>query len=308
MNRSFIHATVLAALLVAGSGCSDADPGPLDPPPGAEPPVLTLPIVVHIVHRGEPVGHGANLSRARIEEQLRILNEDFRRIPGSPGFNTHPDGNDARIQFALAEVDPSGSSTSGVRRVRYDSVDTTSIESLFERFARYGYWDPERYINVWTMPLAEEARGVFLGKATGPETDLPGAEFLLKGEPYQPEGILVNADHFGRSFGAAPHGLGRTLTHEMGHYLGLLHLWGDGTCENNDFCSDTPPVASAVWGCSSSPVLGCDGRPAMVENYMSYADDACMNVFTNDQIARMRYVLERSPRRRGLGASPGLER
>src|SRR5690606_5227749 len=95
------------------------------------------------------------------------------------------------------------------------------------------------------------------------------------------------------------YGLGRTLTHEVGHYLGLLHPWGDGSCETNDYCDDTPPVSGPTNGCHAT-AIACDGRPAMTENYMDFIDDACMNVFTADHVRRMRYVLENSPNRISL--------
>src|SRR5690606_30424385 len=124
--------------------------------------------------------------------------------------------------------------------------------------------------------------------------------------PAQAEGILINTHHFGESDLASPHNLGRTLTHEMGHYLGLLHPWGGGDCDPNDHCADTPPVSEPVTGCPATPPLACDGQPVMIENYMNWTTDACMNTFTRDQISRMHYVLENSPRRRELSASPAL--
>ncbi|HSH44962.1 MAG TPA: M43 family zinc metalloprotease, partial [Longimicrobiales bacterium] len=232
------------------------------------------------------------------------LNEDFRRRPGTRGHNTHPDGGDARMEFVLATTAPDGGPADGIVR-----IDTTVVSnptppgsSLFDRYAFYGYWDPERYVNVWTMPMPDDLMDTVLGMATGPETDLPGAERLLRGEPEQAEGILINAHHFGESDLPSHHNLGRTLTHEMGHYFGLLHTWGGGDCEFNDHCDDTPPVADVVRGCPDPPPPACDGRPVMVENYMNFTTDACMSTFTRDQIARMHYVLENSPRRKGLSA------
>ena len=108
------------------------------------------------------------------------------------------------------------------------------------------------------------------------------------------DGVAVNAHHFGETGKAGPYSLGRTLTHEIGHFLGLFHVWGpndhdvDG-CELDDFCEDTPPTRAMSSGCPTN-ALACDGRPAMIQNYMDYSDDACMNIFTNDQIARMRTV------------------
>lgn len=284
-------------------GCDSASP----PPTAPDPTVHTIPIVVHVIHHGEPIGSGANLSKARIEGQLRILNDDFRRRAGTRGHNTHPDGGDTKIEFVLARVAPDGSPTDGIVRVDATKApDPNPSEGLFNYYAQYGYWPPERYVNVWTMPLAEELTNVILGMATGPETDLPGAEFLAPGEPDQAEGILINAAHFGESDLGPPHDLGRTLTHEMGHYLGLLHTWGGGDCERNDYCSDTPPVAEPVLGCPSTAPLGCDGRSVMIANYMNFTSDSCMNIFTLDQIARMHYVLANSPRRKSLLRSAGL--
>lgn len=303
LRRVDMLASALAVLTVACSG-GDSPTEPVEPPTDTLPEVLVLPVVVHVVHHGEPVGVDANLSDERIAAQIRILNEDFRRAPGTPGFNTHPSGGDARIEFVLADEAPDGSPTTGIRRVDASAIDNpVPGNDLFRHYAHYGYWDPERFVNVWTMPLPEDARDVVLGFATGPETDLPGAELLLDGEPVQPEGILVNAAHFGPSDVASPFGGGRTLTHEMGHYLGLLHLWGGGDCTDNDFVDDTPPVASAILACAPRP--GCGGEPTQSRNYMTFVEDGCMNLFTEGQIARMRHVLETSPRRPSRPANSG---
>ena len=101
--------------------------------------------------------------------------------------------------------------------------------------------------------------------------------------------------------------MGRTATHEVGHYLGLLHVDGDGDCSTDDFCTDTPPVGFKTSGCPSVRPLACDGSAAQIENYMDYTDDRCMNMFTIQQKARMRTVLNYSPRRKTLNSSPGLQ-
>jgi len=270
--------------------------------------IYRIPVVVHVIHEGEPVGVGPNLSRERIEGQIRSLNDDYRRRPGTRGYNTHPAGGDASIEFVLTQADPDGFSTDGIVRVNAREVDNPAEgQGLFAYYAHYGYWDPARYLNIWTMPLHESTIDVVLGQATGPDTDLPGADLLLDGEPHQPEGVLINAFHFGESALDSEYNLGRTLTHEIGHYLGLLHPWGGGDCTANDYCPDTPAVSDAVFGCSGSPPLGCTGEVVMVENYMNWTSDRCMNTFTKDQIARMHYVLENSPRRRSLWKSPALK-
>src|SRR5690606_28124019 len=258
---------VLVLALAALASCGD---DAVTPPP-VEPPVYRLPVVVHVVHRGEPIGTGYNLSLEQIESQIRVLNEDYRRRPGTRGFNTHPDGGDARIEFVLARTAPDGSPTDGIVRVNAREIDNPNEgQGLFAYYAYYSYWNPAQYLNIWTMPLAESTIDIILGQATGPETDLPGAERLLAGEPFQPEGVLINAFHFGTSSLDSEYNLGRTLTHEVGHYLGLLHTWGGGDCAENDHCQDTPAVSAPVFGCPSTPPLGCAGEQIMVENYMNW--------------------------------------
>lgn len=302
---------LLALLLMLLFSCGKDSPvAPIqDPqePQDPEPRIYKIPVVVHVIHLGEAIGEGHNLSTARIEGQIRTLNEDFRRKEGTRGFNSHPDGGDARIEFVLAKSAPDGAETEGIVRINASAKDNpTDPQSLFDYYAHYSYWDPEKYLNVWTMPLSE-AKDVLLGMSTGPETELPGAELFVPGEPLQAEGILINSVHFGESGIDSEYNLGRTLTHEVGHYLGLLHTWGGGDCEANDYCDDTPPVSAAVGGCPAEPPPACDGQPVMIENYMNYTFDRCMNIFTNDQIARMHHVLQNSPRRKTLLDSPGLK-
>lgn len=297
-NRT--RARLLVLLPLFGWGCGDTI-NPIDPPLDDAPPLLVLTVVVHVIHSGEPEGEGPNISAERVAAQLRILNEDFGREAGTPGFNDHPVGTDARIRFELAQTDPDGDPTNGIHRVDRSAVENpVPPDQLFDFYAHFGYWDPNRYINIWTMPLPEEATDIILGLATGPESTLPGSDLLTPGEPDQAEGILINAPHFGPSNLSTLHGSGRTLTHEMGHYLGLLHLWGDGGCVDNDFVADTPPVAAVVRSCPVPRATGCGGEPIQHENYMTYAPDDCMNLFTEEQVDRMRHVLATSPRRATL--------
>ncbi len=303
--RQALNAKKLLILLIPMFlvSCDDDEVNPPVPDPGIK--VYQIPVVIHVLHLGEPLGEGYNLSEARIEGQIRILNEDYRRKEGTPGFNTHPDGGDARVEFVLAKSTPDGKETDGVIRVNI-TAEKNPMEPPYNRFdyyTYYGYWDPEKYLNVWVEPLPESIIDIFLGEATLPETDLPG---YIPHEPYQTEGVLINSAHFGASDINSQYNLGRTLTHEIGHYLGLLHPWGS-IRDPNDYCEDTPPTSRIVSGCPTNPPLGNDGRPIMIENYMNYTSDRCMNVFTTDQIARMHYVLENSPMRKSLADSPGLQ-
>jgi len=260
--------------------------------------LYVLPVVVHVIHHGEPVGIGPNLSDERVMRQIEILNEDFRRKPGTRGYNEHPDGADTRIEFVLASEDPEGRYTNGINRIDISDMEVPPYGYGIILYAQYDYWPSDQYINIWTTPLNEASICISLGEATGPETDLPGTDRLGIPGPGEPEGILINWNHFGESDIDCHARYGRTLTHEMGHYLGLLHTWGGKDCEFNDYCDDTPPVDYMVFG--SQPQIGCGDEAVMIENYMNWTHDEVMNVFTNDQVFRMHYVLENNPGRRAL--------
>ena len=303
MKFTYKHAAILFLLFLGACDTEWVVEPPSEHPDDG---VYRIPVVIHVIHLGEPVGEGYNLSRERVESQIRVINEDYRRKPGTRGYNEHPDGGDARIEFVLANTAPDGSDTEGIVRVNMNEVENPHSQSgKFDFYAFYSYWNPEHYLNIWSVPMPG-LENLVLGEATGPETDLPGGDEFTPGEPLQAEGVIINASHFGETNTDSDYNLGRTLTHEIGHYLGLLHTWGSNSCENNDYCQDTPPVGKPVLGCPTTPPIGCDGRPVMIENFMNYGLDQCMNTFTNDQIERMHYVLEHSPRRHSLLSSPGL--
>jgi hypothetical protein len=267
-----------------------------------------IPVVIHIIHTGEPIGEGFNYSIDRIESQIRTLNEDFRRKEGTPGFNSHPDGGDSHIEFVLAEIDPDGNPTSGIARVNRNLVQPPSGTTDFITIcSKYSYWDPEQYLNIWCMDVG--LHGIYSGKSSFPVSNLDGLP--TEHDDAGGDGIFINAINFGQGdTNTLPNlDMGRTLTHEMGHFLGLLHTFGPGgNCDYSDYCDDTPPITSASYGCPSDKPVACDGRPAMIENYMDYSYDRCMNIFTQDQVARMHIVLEGSPRRKSLHTSPAIDR
>ena len=271
-------------------------------------PVMRIPVVVHVVHNGEPVGTGPNISRAQVVSQIDVLNEDFRRSPGSRGFNDHPDGVDTEIEFYLAELDPDGVPLEepGIDRVdggRAEWPKGLLRNPIETRLKPVTFWDPSRYFNIWTVNFGGFLSRDLLGYAQFPsESGLAGLS--ADGGLAETDGIVVGYKYFGSSDKGnfpqlfPPFDLGRSTTHEVGHWLGLRHIWGDGDCGVDDFCEDTPPAGGPNFGC---PVEADScGAIEMVENYMDYSDDACMNVFTADQKQRMRTVLEVSPRRREL--------
>ena len=269
------------------------------------PVIYTIPVVVHVIHLGEPVGEGSNLSDARVIEQIASLNDDYRRREGTLGHNDHPDGGDAGIEFVLARQTPNGEATNGIVRINSLEVDNpVPSNSTFDYFAHFSYWSPESYLNIWTAPYLD-LTDLFLGLAIVPETDLTGGDSFTPGEPFQAEGVIINAGHFGKSESSSTYNLGRTLTHEIGHYLGLLHPWGKQDCEFNDYCDDIPSVDKPVTSCTVSE--GCEGEEVQVQNFMNWTSDSCMNMFTNDPVYRMRYALGHSPRRKSLLSSRGLD-
>jgi PKD repeat protein len=264
--------------------------------------VVTIPIIVHVVHNGEAVGSGTNLSQAQVQAQIEVLNEDFRRKEGTRGFNDNPAGADIEIEFCLSSVDKNGNQMAepGIHRYDGNQADWTR-DQIDNKLKPNTYWDPNKFYNVWTVKFAA-AEATLLGYAQFPDqSGLPGLN--EQGGPAATDGVVIRFQSFGSADKGnfpvmiAPYNKGRTLTHETGHWLGLRHIWGDGNCAE-DFVSDTPPAAGPSSGC---PVgrISCGGVN-MVQNYMDYSDDACMNIFTNGQKTRMRAVMEVSPRRKTL--------
>ncbi len=262
--------------------------------------VITIPVVVHIIHNGEAIGTESNLSAERVASQIEVLNEDFRRMQGTPGFNAHEDGADIEIEFCLADKDPNGV---GMMEAGIDRIDRSSMSFDDPPFTQ-GYveqvikaptiWDPYKYMNIWVCELQTNV----LGFATYPDpSGLPG--FNNFGVDDTNDGVVINNRSFGRTTELSPpYNEGRSTTHEVGHWLGLRHIWGDGPCGSDDYCDDTPAADAAHYGCPNAPE-SC-GELSMFQNYMDYTDDRCMNIFTKDQKTRMRVIMDNSKRRKEL--------
>jgi hypothetical protein len=182
-----------------------------------------VPVVVHLLNVGEPEGIGYNFPVERVRSQIRTLNEDYQRKEGTPGYNTHPDGGNANIEFVLAQIDPQGNPTNGIVRVNVYAThpsDTTRGD-IITACSQYSYWDPGRYLNIWSFPISGMTAEFYLGAGRFPDTDLPGIP-----KPELPgDGVFINAIAFGHgdTLTSVNYGRGRTLTHELGHFLGLLH-------------------------------------------------------------------------------------
>ncbi len=266
----------------------------------------TIPVIFHVIHNGEAVGATRNVDQLYIDEQLRQLNEDFANLSGS----TDPVAADTEIQFCAALVDESGNllTEPGInRRHRNDfgfsapSWTTGYVDGTIKPATQ---WDPDLYCNIWVLDVS----GGVLGWAQFPDaTGLPGLNAI--GGPANEDGVVVLYSSVGSlttpfGGGNAAYDNGRTLTHEIGHWAGLRHIWGDGGCGADDYCNDTPESDASNFGCPTGHV-SC-GTTDMVENYMDYTDDDCMNIFTLDQKARMHVVFDPAngvPRRASLNNS-----
>ncbi|GJM18194.1 MAG: hypothetical protein DHS20C14_04070 [Phycisphaeraceae bacterium] len=260
------------AVLRAPSDCSFSNTSIL---PDYDPSVdlYRIPVVVHVIQRTNGTGF---LSESRVQSQIDILNEDFLAISGTLGAG----GTDSQIEFYLATEDPSGSPTNGIT---YSSNNTWFNDggSYWNSLA----WDPDRYLNIYT----NDASG-----------NLGYVPFLPQTSPSSVGGssdrVVVLYSSFGRNAPLTPFHLGRTTTHEVGHYLGLDHTFASGGCpsaggcsNNGDLICDTNPESSPTFGCPSSR-SSC-GFAAPKDNYMDYSDDICMTKFTPDQSNRMRCTL-----------------
>lgn len=276
--------------------------------------VYTVPVVFHIVHRGEAVGTYPNLSAAQVAAQLDQLNKDFANLSQS----AYGVAADAGLRFCAAVVDQAGRPLSepGIHRINaaangwLNTGTMTTQEEVMDYFDNVikpaTVWDAYSYVNVWTADISVSA---LLGYASFPE--LSTLDGLRAGETDATAGAVIEAASVGSKLlpsTGSPYNLGRTLTHELGHFFGLRHIWGDAAC-GNDYCADTPPQSRSTTGCPSSPAAnGCTPAvPKMFENYMDYTNDACLNTFTADQVARMQTVMTNSPRRKELAGSKACE-
>ncbi|MEI6312149.1 MAG: M43 family zinc metalloprotease [Bacteroidota bacterium] len=253
--------------------------------------VITIPVVVHVVYNTTT----QNISDAQIASQISILNKDFRKLNTDaaliPSIFTSVSA-DCEVNFCMAQRTPTGAATNGI--VRVSTATTSFIDDDRVKSSTTGgstAWDATKYLNIWVCNLG----GGLLGYAQFP------------GGPAATDGVVINYTAFGNTGTAAsPFNLGRTATHEIGHWLNLRHIWGDATC-GNDLVSDTPPHNASNFGCPTYPHLStCTGTPTeMTMNYMDYTNDACMYMYTAGQKARMQALFAVGGARVGLTTSLG---
>lgn len=247
-----------------------------------------IPTVFHVLHQGG----SENISYEQIEDQIRILNEDYRRL-NEDTVNTRevfePVAADANVEFRLAKLDPMGNCTDGVVRIwsplTYNASDNNGAKGV-------SYWNSTKYFNVWVVSTIDNdgEQGTVLGYA-----QFPGFGSA------QTDGVVVRADYIGNvGTGAGNGSKGRTLTHEAGHWLGLFHTFQGGCAGGffDDGCDDTPPQAEATPSNCPQNANTCTNDnpdlPNQVENYMDYSNGACQNMFTFEQKGRMDAVFSSS--------------
>jgi hypothetical protein len=265
---------------------------------------IRIPVVVHIVHNNAAGTVGGrdnpNISDDQIKEQIRVLNEDYRRKAGTRGYNTNTVGADTGIEFYLATIDPDGKATTGITRHYYTQKTTFDVFSDDQTLANIVSWNTERYLNIWVTRFANN----YLGISQFPS--VTGINGLDNNNELQEktDGVFIDFRVFGIGSAVTSrlYSLGRTTTHEIGHWLGLVHTWGDENC-GTDYCADTPQCENGNQTANCGPVFSnCGGVRTrnMTENYMDYSPDSCMNIFTKDQTERMLAVIEKAPRRNRL--------
>ncbi len=237
--------------------------------------VIVIPVVVHILYNNEV----QNISDAQVMSQIQSLNEDYRRLNADAVNTPLPFRNvaaDTRIVFCLAKVDPNGRYTTGIIRKRTKEAFWLSDDQM--KFSSGGgddAWDSKKYLNIWVCNL--------FGRTLGYS--------VIPGGPANKDGVVLQYNVFGTTGTLNPEfNKGRTATHEIGHWLGLKHLWGDAQC-GDDGVADTPPQQTNNSFCPTFPhTSSCsiNNYGDMFMNFMDFTDDACMNMFTTGQKNLMR--------------------
>jgi len=223
---------------------------------------VNIPVVVHVIYSNSQ----ENISDAQIQSQIDVLNEDYSA--------TNSDFGNIPSEFAGVAVDADVNFTLSAVTRKSSSVTEWGYNDAMKHTSQGGVdaWDTTQYLNMWVCNIG----GGILGYA-----QFPGGDAST-------DGVVIGPNFFGRvGYLSVPFDGGRTASHEVGHWLNLRHIWGDGRCNRDDFVTDTPTSDRANYGCPSYPTVHCRNND-MTMNYMDYVDDDCMYMFTEGQNLRMR--------------------
>lgn len=251
--------------------------------------IIRIPVVVHNLYHYP----SEKVTDAQVASQIKALNECFRRLNAdtskTPSY-FKPFAADVRIEFQLAISDPRRRSTSGIIR-KYSPVEMWQSDDKMKYSSETGddAWDPSSYLNIWVCNLDRVA-----GYASVP------------GDDPRKDGIVMGLNVFGKG-GSSGFEMGKTAVHEVGHWLGLKHIWGDTYC-GDDGIADTPKQAGYNIECPGVINITCGNGPYgdMYMNYMDLTNDACMNLFTQGQKNKMRSSFAPGAARNGILTSKGL--
>lgn len=261
---------------------------------------LIVPVVFHVVYLQSDSAN-QNIHDTILWSQLDVLNEDFQRL-NADTINTLPIFDSIAVntgtRFQLATQDPLGNPTNGITRTSTTTSHLlTPLNNSVKANATGGKdpWPTDQYLNIWVCDMSFLGQPIVLGYAQFP------------GDNPATDGVVLQYNYTGRTFdpGTAPNNLGRTATHEVGHWFGMRHVWGDGACGIDDGILDTPDAAAeSQTNCvltanscndAGNTFWGGTNPVDMVQNYMDYSADGCMNIYTREQMHRMwdRIVMER---------------
>jgi len=218
---------------------------------------IVIPVVFHVIYKSA----SENLSLATLQGQIDALNEDFNLQ--NPGRNTIPS------EFAAVEANVDITfEIQQVIRVQNSKKRSWRPNDDMKKSSKGGsdVVNPQEYLNIWVVNSMPYRGGQILGYA-----QFPGGSWTT-------DGVVMGANFVGSSH--------RTATHEVGHWLNLRHIWGDGGCGVDDFVADTPESDAANRGCPTYPDVSC-GSADMTMNFMDYTNDSCLNMFTLGQKSRM---------------------
>jgi hypothetical protein len=252
--------------------------------------VVYVPVVFHIIHNGDAIGTGENISEAQVLSQIDALNRDFNLL--DPDTANVPSAFKSRIGFAgikfcLAKFDPSGNPTSGIERLQYANATWDEDNVIDATLKPSTIWDRTKYLNIWSVRMG----GTLASSGVLAYATLPFSATSTN------DGIVARFNTIG-TVGSLLNGAadGKTVSHEAGHWLGLLHIWGFGAgCgDSGDFIADTPDQDDLNFGCPTFPKVSCPASAPngdMFMNHMDYSDDVCRNMFSVGQCTRMNDVL-----------------